>query len=359
MHLFPRSTPAVGAFGAALVALMAFGAGPASATHVSCGQTIHTDTKLDSDLIDCPGDGVVIGGNNITLDLNGHTIDGMGNGTGVLVRLHDGVQVKNGTIRQFFEGVGLSFADNNRLDRLAVSENGFGIRLARSDGNRLERNEASDNGSGIVLTVDVGAGPSKGSDSNVLVRNSAFDNAGDGIALGGSGLNRLERNEASDNGSDGIELGEAFAGPVPDISTDNLLIRNRASRNEEQGIVLNDNSSGNRLLENRTSSNGGGIAMLSGSDNNQLMRNLVSDNQVDGVFVSAESNGTVLQRNGADENGDDGIDVESPNTTLTGNSANRNFDLGIEAVPGVTDGGGNRAKGNGNPAQCQNVSCSP
>jgi hypothetical protein len=35
-----------------------------------------------------------------------------------------------------------------------------------------------------------------------------------------------------------------------------------------------------------------------------------------------------------------------------------NADLGIEAVVGVTDGGGNRASGNGNPTrQCLNVSC--
>jgi hypothetical protein len=32
-------------------------------------------------------------------------------------------------------------------------------------------------------------------------------------------------------------------------------------------------------------------------------------------------------------------------------------DLGIAAVPGVTDGGRNRARGNGNPAQCLNVAC--
>jgi len=32
-------------------------------------------------------------------------------------------------------------------------------------------------------------------------------------------------------------------------------------------------------------------------------------------------------------------------------------DLGIEAVPGVTDGGGNHAAANGNPAQCVNLAC--
>jgi hypothetical protein len=34
-----------------------------------------------------------------------------------------------------------------------------------------------------------------------------------------------------------------------------------------------------------------------------------------------------------------------------------NAELGINAVLGVIDGGGNKAHGNGNPAQCTNVAC--
>ena len=40
----------------------------ASAGHVSCGDTITTDTTLDSDLLDCPSNGIVIGAADITLD---------------------------------------------------------------------------------------------------------------------------------------------------------------------------------------------------------------------------------------------------------------------------------------------------
>jgi len=54
------------------------GGGQALASHVGCGDTITTDTTLDSDLVNCPNNGIVIGANNITLDLNGHTIDGDG-----------------------------------------------------------------------------------------------------------------------------------------------------------------------------------------------------------------------------------------------------------------------------------------
>ncbi len=52
------------------------GAGQASA--ITCGTTITTDTTLDVDLVDCPDHGIVIGADDITLDLNGHVIDGDG-----------------------------------------------------------------------------------------------------------------------------------------------------------------------------------------------------------------------------------------------------------------------------------------
>ena len=57
----------------------AMGGGRALASHVGCGDMITTDTTLDSDLVDCPNNGIVIGADDVTLDLNGHTIDGDGN----------------------------------------------------------------------------------------------------------------------------------------------------------------------------------------------------------------------------------------------------------------------------------------
>jgi hypothetical protein len=59
--------------------LIAFGGGQASAgIDVSCGDEITADTTLDSDLVDCPNNGIVIGADGITLDLNGHSIEGDG-----------------------------------------------------------------------------------------------------------------------------------------------------------------------------------------------------------------------------------------------------------------------------------------
>jgi hypothetical protein len=94
-----------------------------------------------------------------------------------------------------------------------------------------------------------------------------------------------------------------------------------------------------------------------------IRNNLVRKAGVDAIAVATEPQApgivtdTLLAGNIAIGAADDGIDVDSPATTLTRNLALHNGDLGIEAVAGVTDGGGNKARGNGNPAQCTNIAC--
>ena len=65
----------------------------------------------------------------------------------------------------------------------------------------------------------------------------------------------------------------------------------------------------------------------------------------------------MLRLNTASHNGDDGIDADSAMLTIDHNVAERNKDLGIEAVPGVSDGGANTSRFNGNAAQCAGVRC--
>src|SRR4051812_27856408 len=70
---------------ATLLAGFALLASPVSAhaAHVQCGAVITADTTLDSDLVGCPQDGIVIAAGNVTLDLNGHTISGTGTAAGI------------------------------------------------------------------------------------------------------------------------------------------------------------------------------------------------------------------------------------------------------------------------------------
>jgi hypothetical protein len=155
---------------------------------------------------------------------------------------------------------------------------------------------------------------------------------------------------------------------------DNRLLGNRID-GDPAGIGIELlGSSRNWIVVNRVSGGLQGVSMRTsprsfpGAAGNVLFGNRLAGTSQDGIFLQGPFAGppgasfpgatdTTLERNRASQNGDDGIDVEAPTTTLTRNVANQNADLGIEAVAGVTDGGGNRARGNGNPLQCVDVSC--
>src|SRR3954447_26126039 len=72
-----------------------------------CGAVLTADTKLGSDLTDCPGDGLVIGADNIKLDLNGHTVDGddtpgaAGPDVGIRNDGFDDSVIQDGTVEEF------------------------------------------------------------------------------------------------------------------------------------------------------------------------------------------------------------------------------------------------------------------
>ena len=236
-----------------------------------------TTTTLASDLRNCSMNGVVIGAPNITLDLGGHRIDGVGMGNGVdNEQGHKGVTIKNGRIRGFQNGVSLKNATQNRLRELVVSNNNEGIFLLNSDDNRIEKNTTSNNDTtGITLNG--------GSDNNLVDQNLSFDNENFGIAVENSMGNRIRKNQANNNG------------------------------------FLN------------------GMA---------------------GIMSDGASTGTMIENNVANSNKTDGISVG--NVTMTkvkGNTANNNNQWGINVVALGTDGGGNKARGNVQAAQCNNVTC--
>ena len=91
----------------ALSAAVGSASGRALPLEPSCGATITVDTTLHKDLVNCPNNGIVIGADNVTLDLNGHVIDGDGTeftdcppdepcDLGVLAFDHHGVTITGG-----------------------------------------------------------------------------------------------------------------------------------------------------------------------------------------------------------------------------------------------------------------------
>jgi parallel beta-helix repeat protein len=220
------------------------------ADHVSCGQTITADTTLDSDLTKCTGPAIRIGADDITLDLNGHTIEGKGKGSGVNnVAGHDGVTIENGSIRNFMESVAMVGASDNTLRGLSLSDNRHvgiyvqdssaieieqssvvdvrfaGIFLYRSHDVRVEGSSSSGTGAGLVAQA---------SDHLAIEANAFQGNAGEGIALNESSESHVAGNTVSDNGGAGIFLDAANA---------NQVSSNFASHNGDGiGVIGNANT---------------------------------------------------------------------------------------------------------------------
>jgi parallel beta-helix repeat protein len=182
-------------------------ASPAAAGPLTCGQTVTTSTTLDADLV-CPtGDGLVLQGNDITLNLNGHAVRGeldshsiatsgaigdngvigapyttrfaKGQFAGIRIRGNRNTVTGPGAVRQFAAGIMVDGGSANTLTGLTIEENfgppgttdlGDGIMVFNSVGNDISGNTVRNNGpfDGIVL---LGA-----STRNVVRGNTVADN---------------------------------------------------------------------------------------------------------------------------------------------------------------------------------------
>jgi parallel beta-helix repeat protein len=382
---FSRLLAALGAFAASLALCPS-----ALAAEVHCGETITQDTTLDSNLVDCPGDGIVIGADGVTLDLNGHTLDGRGGGTGVSASGRRDVEVKRGAIQGFADGVTLAGVERGAVRRIAFGGNSISCNF--SEGCAIEGNVVY--GAGI-FTVNTRAGA-----PSVIRHNVVRGAGGAGITVNfTAGETTVAKNvvEESEAGIEALHasVGEisdntirwnAGAGIVGSLGGDSVIERNLIWRNGGDGIDL-DHLADVRIFSNvitRNSGNGihgatlarpliadnvvsrnraNGVLLVGLSQAHEstsfavLSGNVATRNAIDGIALTAAARDTKLEGNRALRNGDDGIDVGSRGTTLADNAVRRNADLGIEAPAGVTDGGGNRARGNGDGAQCLNVRC--
>jgi Right handed beta helix region len=240
---------------------------PAAAkrTMIVCGATITVSTTVTNDLSNCALNGLNVVGSHITVNLAGHTIDGVANGDGVRVT-GTGVTLENGIVTDFDVAVELDAA-----------------------GGHVQGIHAS--GSGIGIRDKAG--------NDVITGNFVADNGSAGIVEDGTPHAQVTNNWARGNGSQGI-LAEGAGAAV----------------------------TGNRALSNS------GVGIATGSD--------------PGILVAG---------NVANGNGTNGI-ATSGRTTLKNNTTSFNTGLGISATAFDTDGGGDKAAGNGSQHQCTNVVCS-
>lgn len=249
--------------------------GVAEASHLDCGDTVSSDTTLDADIGPCDGDGLIIDDDNVTLDLDGHTISGLsgqqqqsGTGAGVLVDGVDGATVTNTSTGE------------------AVIEN--------FDGGVVLDNRDSGSGDHEIsnLTIRYNQGSESGTATSEIW--------GEGIGLWESSNNTIKDNEVDHNGRwAGIGL---YGDLEANGSSDNTVERNKVRDND-----WNDNET---IHENI------GIRIEPYSNDNHIEDNLVTGSGLDGIAVFAFSEHNDIIDNKVEENGDLGDDVFQPHNHL-------------------------------------------
>jgi len=370
----------VALFASTLAATLALSSGRALANHVSCGDTITADTTLDSDLVNCPNNGIVIGAGRITLDLAGHQIDGDGApavgcdpeiewcDVGIMNEGHDGVTTRLGEVQEFDLGLVVGDARGNRVMKISSRRQVFfGALVFGSTRNLIRDGTFSHNtppkGDGIGVF---------GSRHIRIVDNQIRSNEGPGIHLGDSSHNVVKENKFVRNGPSVLIEGSANfvsgnrvvggAGILMAMGDENVISENHVSRAIDSIAI--ENGHRNRVARNLVAHARGtqGISLginlpPIGGGRNVVRENRVENSREDGFRVAAEDRNSVLKGNIAIFAGDDGFSVKGPSTKLTDNWALSNDDLGIDALPHVIDGGRNIARRNGDPRQCTNIAC--
>ncbi len=210
---------------------------PASAARpqvLACGTVVTRSVTLAADVGPCEEDGLVIGADGVTLDLNGHAVIGTydpfprtpPDEEGIRFRRVTGATVKNGEVTRFSTGVMIAGGSGNRLTRMDVHDNvgqpaaGDGIVMLTSDRNRVDNNRVARNGpaSGIAVLGEF----QTGSHFNEISNNRVIDNnlpeldaegrpdwkRDVGIALEGPGAthNQILRNVVEGSGLHGINV---------------------------------------------------------------------------------------------------------------------------------------------------------
>jgi parallel beta-helix repeat protein len=186
-------------------------------TTVTCGTAVTVSITLANDLSNCAGVGLAVTGSHVVVNLNGHTIDGVGSAQGLAVT-GAGATVENGTVQQFSTGVVLN-GTGSKAQGLRVDNNTTGISLSADSTVATGSFAAANSGAGIEadagqhlqITNNFARANATGiqilTAATTVSGNKALNNSGDGILVGGAAGIVVTGNVANGNASDGIATG--------------------------------------------------------------------------------------------------------------------------------------------------------
>jgi parallel beta-helix repeat protein len=203
-------------------ASQSLGLSPSSGV-TSCGEIVNEDVTLTSDLECGPGDGLIVGANDITINLNGYSItssDEAGSedpsmnydgSSGILVPNAQNVAISGlGEVSGFDRGITFMGSSGGQVADIQLANNDIGVLMSGSEGTEVSRNTITNNGIALI---------SDSSNKGVIAFNQVVANLEQGMLVLGSDDNVVAANNMFGNGENGIYLDIMSNGNTIDFNT--------------------------------------------------------------------------------------------------------------------------------------------
>jgi len=202
--------------GACDIGAFEFNAVPDTSRGGGPARLVMTDTVLDTD----QSQGIIVANDGITLDCNGHKIEGPGTGPGIQLKVRKRVTVRNCVITNFANGFNVEYSTLNVFANNRVTSNrNDGFHLASSVGNIFHDNASDENG-------DDGFDLAELTDANFFTSNHNVRN----------------------NKDNGFNL---------DLSQGNFFLENTSEENDDRGFNVSGGSRYNVFFGNTACHNNG------------------------------------------------------------------------------------------------------
>lgn len=220
------------------------------ATNAACGQVVSGLVNLTANL-DCSGDGLIIGGDNTVVNMNGYSITGPGpdsSKVGIMVPNNDNVVINGpGSISNFQAGVLVTGANGMKMSSLILDSNQIGVFMTGSENTDIQQNIVKENSLGVATHSSSGA--------------KLTSNLMSGNLLAGITFVNTQQSEVSMNNIDGSQNG-AFLDAQSSANSvvANNVLENVVDVNNANGLPPNINN--NQFSDNNCQvSNPSGICI--------------------------------------------------------------------------------------------------
>ena len=212
--------------------------GASSLSSAACGQVVSGVVNLTANL-NCSGDGIIVGGPNTVINMNGFSITGPGQDSskvGIMVPNVDNVVVNGpGSISNFQAGVLLTGANGFKINSAILSNNQIGTFMTGAENAQVQQNIIQGNSIGVASHSSTGAAM----DSNLM----------NGNLLAGITFVNTQQSSVGMNNIVGSQNGVFLDGQSKQntISANNVL-ENVIDLNNANGLPTNINA--NQYVDN-------------------------------------------------------------------------------------------------------------